>query len=79
LLLLDEPTSALAVRATQALFDYLRLLRDTGLTSILVSHDIFNAHAICDKFIVLSQGRVVLSATRAEATVEDVVRAVSQS
>jgi simple sugar transport system ATP-binding protein len=77
LLLLDEPTSALAVRATEALFDYLRTLRSQGLTSILVTHDIYDAYRVCDRFVVMSQGRVVMDVARGDTNVEELVRGVS--
>jgi simple sugar transport system ATP-binding protein len=78
LLLLDEPTSALAIRATEALFDYLRSLRSQGLSSVLVSHDIYNAFNVCDRFVVMSQGHVVFQATREETSVDELVRGVSR-
>ncbi len=43
LLVLDEPTSALAVRATEALFEYLRSLRTQGLSSVLVTEVVLQA------------------------------------
>ena len=76
--MLDEPTSALAVRATEALFDYLRSLRDQGLSSILVSHDIYNAYNVCDHFVVMAHGRVAMNIARDEITVEELIRGVAQ-
>jgi simple sugar transport system ATP-binding protein len=38
LLILDEPTSAVAVRATEALLNCLRHLKTEGVSSILVTH-----------------------------------------
>jgi simple sugar transport system ATP-binding protein len=78
LLVLDEPTSALAVRATEALFDYLRHLRERGITSILVTHNLFDAYRICDRFVVMGHGRVVLQAKKNEVTVDDLVEVVSR-
>ena len=57
LLILDEPTSALAVRATQSLFEYLRSVRETGVSSVLVTHNLHDAYRICDRFVVMSRGR----------------------
>src|SRR6266436_2168983 len=39
LLILDEPTSALAVRATEALLGYLVALKAEGVSSVLVTHN----------------------------------------
>jgi simple sugar transport system ATP-binding protein len=79
LLVLDEPTSALAARATHALFDYLRALRAKGLSSVLVTHDLFDAYRICDRFVVMSHGRVALEATHDQTSIEELVQTVSLS
>jgi simple sugar transport system ATP-binding protein len=79
LLILDEPTSALAVRATQALFEYLRSVRDAGLSSVLVTHNLHDAYRICDRFVVMSHGRVAYEATHAETSVDDLTERVSRA
>jgi simple sugar transport system ATP-binding protein len=78
LLVLDEPTSALAVRATEALFEYLRSLRDQGLTSVLVTHNLFDAYRICDRLVVMARGRVVFTSRREDTTVEELIEKVSR-
>jgi simple sugar transport system ATP-binding protein len=77
LLILDEPTSALAVRATEALFTYLRTLREQNITSILVTHDLFDAYRICDRFVVIARGEKVFEATQAETSVDELIEKVS--
>jgi simple sugar transport system ATP-binding protein len=76
LLVLDEPTSALAVRATEALFEYLRFLREQGLSSILVTHNLYDAYRICDRFTVVAHGRVVLEARKEETSIEELTEKV---
>ena len=78
LLVLDEPTSALAVRATEALFDYLRHLRDQGLSSVLVTHDLYDAYRICDRFVVMARGKAILKATKEETSIEELTEKVSR-
>jgi simple sugar transport system ATP-binding protein len=78
LLVLDEPTSALAVRATEALFEYLRSLRTQGLSSVLVTHNLYDAYRICDRFVVMGHGEVVYQATQAETSVETLTEHVSR-
>jgi simple sugar transport system ATP-binding protein len=77
LLILDEPTSALAVRATEALFTYLRTLKAQDITSILVTHDLFDAYRVCDRFVVIARGQKVFEARRDETTVEELIEKVS--
>jgi simple sugar transport system ATP-binding protein len=78
LLVLDEPTSALAVRATEALFEYLRSLREQGLTSVLVTHNLFDAYRVCDRVVVMARGRVVFTAKREDTNVEELIEKVSR-
>jgi zinc transport system ATP-binding protein len=40
LLLLDEPTTGVDVAATESLYELLRALRETGITVVVVSHDV---------------------------------------
>jgi simple sugar transport system ATP-binding protein len=77
LLILDEPTSALAVRATEALFTYLRTLRERNITSILVTHDLFDAYRVCDRFVVLARGEKVFEARREDTSVDELIEKVS--
>jgi simple sugar transport system ATP-binding protein len=70
LLLLDEPTSALSVRATEALLEYIRQLKDDGVSSVLVTHNIYHAYQVCDRFVVISHGRKVLDVAKADTNID---------
>ncbi|CAM5232538.1 ABC transporter ATP-binding protein [Streptomyces spiroverticillatus] len=56
ILVLDEPTNHLDVRHQVEL---LSLLRGSGLTTLVVLHDLNLAAAACDRLGVLSEGRLV--------------------
>ncbi|WP_016908801.1 ABC transporter ATP-binding protein [Streptomyces xiaopingdaonensis] len=60
ILVLDEPTNHLDVRHQVEL---LSLLRGTGLTTLVVLHDLNLAAAACDRLGVLSEGRLVATGT----------------
>jgi simple sugar transport system ATP-binding protein len=78
LLVLDEPTSALAVRATEALFEYLRSLREQGISSVLVTHNLYDAYRICDRFVVMARGQVIANAEREATSIEELTEKVSR-
>ena len=59
LLILDEPTSALADREIERLFDLIRQLKEDGVTSIYISHKIEEVFAISDRITVMRDGQVV--------------------
>ncbi|EPM94034.1 dipeptide ABC transporter ATP binding protein [Pseudomonas syringae pv. actinidiae ICMP 18804] len=59
LLLLDEPTSALDMTVQAEILNLLQALRrDTGMTMILVSHDMNTVAHLCDRALLINQGRV---------------------
>lgn len=76
LLILDEPTSALAVRATEALLAYLTQLKGEGVSSVLVTHNLHHAFQVCDRHIVMNHGRKILDVRREDTSVEELTAAV---
>ncbi|OCW24040.1 ABC transporter ATP-binding protein [Pseudomonas sp. S3E12] len=59
LLLLDESTSALDMTVQAEILNLLQALRrDTGTTMILVSHDMNTVAHLCDRALLIKQGRV---------------------
>ncbi|MGO4533553.1 ATP-binding cassette domain-containing protein [Leifsonia sp. 2MCAF36] len=76
LLILDEPTSALAVRATEALLAYLRQLKSEGVSSVLVTHNLHHAYQVCDRHIVMNHGRKILDVRREDTSVDELTAAV---
>lgn len=76
LLILDEPTSALAVRATEALLSYLGQLKSEGVSSILVTHNLHHAFQVCDRHIVMNHGEVILDVRKEDTTVDQLTAAV---
>jgi simple sugar transport system ATP-binding protein len=76
ILLLDEPTSALSVRATEKLLEYIRHLKDEGVSSVLVTHNLYHAFQVCDRFVVMSHGQKVLDIPKQETSIEDLTQYV---
>jgi general nucleoside transport system ATP-binding protein len=66
-LLLDEPTSVLAVTEVDGFLAILRRLRDQGYGILLVTHKIREVLACADRTTVMRGGRVVFSTTHMAA------------
>ena len=66
-LLLDEPSSGIAQRETEALAPLLRGLRDwTGCGLLVIEHDMPLISSIADRMVALHLGRVIAEGTVAE-------------
>jgi len=66
LLLLDEPASGLNAVETRDLGRLLGRIRDTGITVLLVEHDMSLTMEICDEILVMDYGRPLAEGTPRE-------------
>jgi lipooligosaccharide transport system ATP-binding protein len=69
LLVLDEPTTGLDPQARRLVWDRIRTLKRDGTTIILTTHNMEEAAQLCDRLIIMDEGRIV-----AEGTGPDLVR-----
>jgi ABC-2 type transport system ATP-binding protein len=60
ILFLDEPTAGVDVELRQALWRYVRQLRDRGTTVVLTTHYLEEAEELADRVGVIDRGRLVL-------------------
>ncbi|MEU6731387.1 ABC transporter ATP-binding protein [Nonomuraea wenchangensis] len=73
LLLLDEPTSHLDIRHQ---LDLLHLIRELGIATLAVLHDLNQAAAFCDRLYVMNAGRVVAGGPPGEVLTPDLISEV---
>jgi ABC-2 type transport system ATP-binding protein len=66
LVILDELTQGLDPAARRNVWDAIRQLHADGTTVLLVTHEMVEAEALCDRIVVLRDGRVLDSGTPAE-------------
>lgn len=59
LLLLDEPTAGMNPTETAALLEMVREIRDTGLSVLLIGHDMRFIMRLCDRIVVLNHGKKI--------------------
>jgi ABC-2 type transport system ATP-binding protein len=66
LLILDEPTLGVDVEARHTLWGHVRWLRRSGKTVLLSTNHLDEAEALCDRIVVLREGRRVTEGDPAE-------------
>jgi simple sugar transport system ATP-binding protein len=71
ILILDEPSAVLTPQETDRLLEILRLLRDRGVTVVLITHKLREILAVTDKVIVMRRGEVVAERRTAETGAEE--------
>ena len=73
LVIMDEPTAALAVREVEHVLDLIRELRRHSIAVILISHRLTDVFAVCDRIVALRQGTIAADEPIAKTTMNAVV------
>ncbi|MFB9150405.1 ABC transporter ATP-binding protein [Roseovarius ramblicola] len=58
--LIDEPSEGLAPMIVAEIFAIIRQMRDDGKAVLLVEQNIHEAVSVCDRFVAIERGRIVL-------------------
>jgi simple sugar transport system ATP-binding protein len=72
-LIMDEPTSALAVAEVEAVLRLIRRLADGGTSIILITHRLQDLFRVCDRIAVMYEGTKVAERRIGETDLEDLV------
>ena len=60
LLLLDEPTAGMARHDTNRTIELLQEIKETGMTKIIIEHDMQVVFTLADRISVLAQGQIIV-------------------
>ena len=72
-LIMDEPTSALAVAEVEAVLRLIRRLADRGVAIVLITHRLQDLFRVCDRIAVMYEGIKVAERRIDETDLEDLV------
>jgi simple sugar transport system ATP-binding protein len=73
LVIMDEPTAALAVKEVGKVLDLIKTLKEHGVSVILISHRMDDVFYVCDRVMALFHGRNFADAPLAETTRNEVI------
>ena len=76
LLLLDEPTTGLDPQARHLLWDKLYQLKERGATLVLTTHFMDEAEQLCDRLVVMDDGKIVAEGSPATLIAQYATREV---
>lgn len=74
ILLLDEPTAALAESEVEILLNIVRGLREEGITCVYISHKLDEVFNIADRITVLRDGRSIVTLDQTQTDKQEVIR-----
>ena len=78
-LILDEPTAALAVKEVDEVLNLIRRLSDQGVGIILITHRLQDVMSVTDRITVMFEGRDVAERKTADTTIQEVVQLIVQA
>lgn len=74
LLLLDEPTAGMSRHDTNRTIETMKEIKKTGMTKIIIEHDMHVVFSVADHISVLAQGAIIASGTPEEIKGNPVVQ-----
>ncbi|NMB77496.1 MAG: ABC transporter ATP-binding protein [Methanomicrobiales archaeon] len=72
ILILDEPTIGLDPQARHLIWDRLKLLRAQGNTVVLTTHYLDEAARLCDRLVIMDNGKILIEGAPADLVLEHV-------
>lgn len=75
-LILDEPTSALAVAEVEAVLALIHRLKAKNVAVVLITHRLQDLFRVCDRIAVMYEGTKVAERSIQETSLEDIVRLI---
>jgi simple sugar transport system ATP-binding protein len=69
LIVLDEPTVALAVKEVRKVLDFVGRIKKQGHACIYIEHNLAHVHEVADRLVVLDRGEIVSEITPQDMTV----------
>jgi len=73
LLILDEPTAALAVKEVEHVLELVHNLREHNIGLIFISHVLQEVFEVADRIVVLRKGQKVADLIKEETSIDVVV------
>lgn len=75
-LIMDEPTSALAVAEVEAVLALINRVKAKGVSVVLITHRLQDLFRVCDRIAVMYEGTKVAERNIAETNLEDLVKLI---
>ena len=79
LVIMDEPTSALSLRESQKVLEFIMKLKESGVSVIVISHNLYHVFPVADRIVVLSKGKKIADLSKEKVDIEEVAKLIISS
>jgi simple sugar transport system ATP-binding protein len=73
LIILDEPTTALSITETKKVLDFIKRIKNSGKSAIMISHTIYHLYPVSDRFVILDRGKIVGEFKKEKISLDELV------
>jgi len=77
LLILDEPLTALSVRETKEVLRQIEKARDSGVSVIFITHNVYHVYPVAERFVMLDKGIKIGEVYKKDASPEDIIEIIA--
>jgi simple sugar transport system ATP-binding protein len=78
LIVLDEPTAALAVKEVRKVLNFVGRIKASGRACVYIEHNLAHVHAVADRLVVVDRGTIVAQLEPHEMTVPELTEHLIQ-
>jgi simple sugar transport system ATP-binding protein len=71
LIILDEPTVALAVKEVRKVLDFVKRIKQQGHACVYIEHNLAHVHEVSDRLVVMDRGAIVAEIAPRDMTVAE--------
>jgi simple sugar transport system ATP-binding protein len=76
LLILDEPTNHLSVKETNKVLDYVLSLKEQGIGSIFISHNMHHIFPIADRIVAMARGEKIADIMKRDTSIDELTELI---
>jgi simple sugar transport system ATP-binding protein len=76
LLILDEPTNHLSVKETNKVLDYVISLKEQGIGSIFISHNLHHIFPIADRIVAMARGEKIADVLKTGTSIDELTELI---
>ena len=77
LLILDEPLAALSVRETREVLRQVEKVRESGVSVIFITHNVYHVYPVAERFVMLDRGIKIGEVYKKDANPEDIIEIIA--
>ncbi len=77
LLILDEPLAALSVRETREVLRQVEKVRESGVSVIFITHNVYHVYPVAERFVMLDRGIKIGEVYKKNASPEDIIEIIA--